>query len=197
MSIPLVLGTAEFNPQGYAGRKAVDVKEISKIFSLAAEAGINLVDTAESYNCQDIIKQNAKGFCIYTKTRDWRVTLDWGNNELRGILYHYQPYEKAIDFPYIHKWVNLGASVYDIAHLPENKLRILQVPFNIDNTQFQRCFTEYRTVFIRSVFNNGKLLKRYSVKDCLRFVNQYPVEGIIVGVQSVKELEEILHAKGD
>lgn len=194
MNPPLILGTAEFNPEGYNKQPRVNILEIKRILSCAKEAGINIIDTAESYNCQEIIKKFAKGFCIYTKTRDWKVTLNWGDNELRGILYHYVPNEPQVKLPYIHKWVNLGVSIYNFEQLPENKLRILQVPFNINNTQFQYCFNQFRTVFIRSIFGNGRLLKKYFIKDCIRFIKQQPIEGVIVGVRSVKELEEILKA---
>lgn len=189
----LILGTAEFSPQGYAKASCPSIEEIRKILSLAKEGGINIIDTAEAYSCQEVIRKEAKGFCIYTKTRDWKVSLDWGKNELRGILYHYQPYEKPILLPFVHRWVNLGVSVYDEVQLPEEQ-RILQIPFNIDNTQFKGCFDKYRTVFVRSVFNRGKLLKKYSIKQCLDFVKRHRADGIIVGVKTAKELEEILKA---
>lgn len=193
MKVPLVLGTAEFNPEGYNGVK-VEEEEAVRIFSLAREAGIHLLDTAESYNCHDLIKYCAKGFSVYTKTRNWRVNLAWGDNELRGILYHYGFLEERRELPFIHRWVNLGASVYLPAQLPDERMRIIQVPFNIDDCRFINVFETYRTVFVRSVFNRGKLLEKYSVKECLDFVQKYRPDGVIVGVKNVKELEEILKA---
>lgn len=188
----LILGTAEFNPEGYGGKLALSVSEINKILDCAKQAGINIIDTAESYNCQEILRTQAKGFCIYTKTRDWKVTLDWGDNELRGILYHYKPEEKQQTLPFVHRWVNLGVSVYDRFQLPEDTSRILQVPFSYLNRKFEDCFANYRTVLVRSVFGNGECLKKHSVKDCLAFVGQFRPDGIIVGVNSSKELEEIV-----
>lgn len=192
----LILGTAEFNPEGYTGKPCPSDKEISAILALAREAGITLLDTAESYGCAYTIKKLAKGFCIYTKTRDWKVQLDWGQNELRGILYHYEPNEASLDLPFVHRWVNLGVSVYDRAQLPSNTSRILQVPFNIEKREFEDCFEDFRTVFVRSVFGRGELLKKYSVKECLDFVKSYRADGIIVGASSAKELEQILTAWG-
>lgn len=187
----LVLGTAEF---GHPDYQHVDEFEIRKILSCAKEGGINLIDTAESYNCTDFLKKEAHGFCIYTKTRDWKVQLDWGNNELRGILYHYQPSESIQQLPFVHRWVNLGVSVYDRAQLPDNPLRILQVPLSIENRTFENVFNIYRTVFVRSVFNRGEALKQYSVKECLDYVKQFRPDGVIVGVQKASELETILKA---
>ncbi len=188
----LVLGTAEFNPAGYNGEAPPSLAEIKRIFALAREAGINLLDTASSYNCYEVIKNEARGFSIYTKTRDWIIPLDWGDNELRGILYHYQPGEDEKELPFVHRWVNLGVSVYDPLQLPTNKLRILQVPLNLGNPQFANVFTDYRTVFVRSVFARGQLLKEHSIKECLEYVAQFRPDGIIIGVKTVKELEEIL-----
>ncbi len=194
MKSPLILGTAEFNRNGYIDAEIVSVLEIKKIFSLAHEAGIRLLDTAESYNCHDLIKGYAKGFSIYTKTRDWSVNLDYGDNELRGILYHYRFNEERQEMPFIHRWVNLGSSVYLKAQLPDEVTRIIQVPFNIKENSFVSVFEDYRTVFVRSVFGRGELLKEYSIGECLKFVARYRPDGIIVGVKSVKELEDILKA---
>ena len=190
----LILGTAELNPDGYAGFSQPSMKEIVKIFACAKEAGINIIDTAESYNCQHIIKELAKGFCIYTKTRDWKVTLDWGDNELRGILYHYRPGEVETKLPFVHRWVNLGVSVYDYEQLPEDVNRIIQVPFNWNNRSFESCFNRYRTVFVRSIFDRGELLKKFSVKEVLWWVKQRRPDGIIVGVKTSRELGEIARA---
>lgn len=187
----LILGCAQFNPAGYDG-KVLTIKEIRAILDCAKAGGINILDTAESYGCNELLRTIAKGFCIYTKTRDWKVQLDWGKNELRGILYHYQPQESQVELPFVHRWVNLGVSVYDINQLPENKQRIIQVPFNLRNTMFRDVFKEYRTVFVRSVFDRGQLLDEYTIADCLWYVKLYRPDGIIVGVQSVKELEMIL-----
>ncbi len=188
----LILGTAEFAHPAYAPHP--DKKEIKRILALAKEGGINILDTADSYECEELLAKEAKGFCIYTKTRNWKVKLNWGDNELRGILYHYQPNESLIELPFVHRWVNLGASVYDLAQLPSNTSRILQVPFNLENRTFQSVFDDYRTVFVRSVFNRGELLTRYSAKECLDFVKAYRPDGVIVGVRSTKELEDILKA---
>lgn len=189
-----ILGTAEFAPEGYGGKRGLPLAEIRSILACAKEGGITLLDTAESYGCQDVIRREAKGFCVYTKTRNWKVTLDWGDNELRGILYHYEPKEQEVPLPFIHRWVNLGVSVYEQHQLPENKLRILQIPFNLENQAFKECFTSYRNLFVRSVFGRGELLKTHSVKECLDFVKAYRPDGIIVGVNSARELEEILKA---
>lgn len=188
----LILGTAEFHPLGYMGMPIVPIQEIRKIISCAKEGGINMIDTAEAYSCHDVIRKEAKGFCIYTKTRDWKVNLDWGENELRGILYHYSQEEEPVELPFIHRWVNLGVSVYTPYQLPENKARILQIPFNIENTTFINCFEDYRTIYVRSVFGRGKLIEKYGIQDCLKFVEGFRPDGIIVGVQTTKELEEIL-----
>lgn len=190
----LILGTAEFSPDGYAGKPAVDVLEVRNIFGLAREAGITMLDTAESYGCHELIKNFARGYSIYTKTRDWKVQLAWGDNELRGILYHYGHDEKPVNLPFIHRWVNLGASVYKNEQLPEEVTRIIQVPLSIKNHHFNWVFETYRTVFVRSVFDRGELLKDFTIKQCLNHAKRFRPDGIIVGVNSAKELDDILVA---
>jgi hypothetical protein len=192
MKSPLILGTAEFHPDGYAGKPCPSYNEMNRIFSLAREAGIHLLDTAESYDCHNIIASCAEGFSIYNKTRDWKVHLDWGNNELRGLLYHYESEEPKIEFPHIHRWLNLGASVYRLRQLPDSDKVFIQVPFNIENKEFIDVFDVKRTVFVRSVFGRGGLLKEHSIKECLDYVDQFRPDGIIVGVNTAKELEQIL-----
>lgn len=189
----LILGTANWNPQGEKGYPIVPISEIQKILDCAKEAGILMIDTAESYNTHDIIKKYAKGFCIYTKTRDWRVHLDWGENELRGILYHYTMDEDRIELPFIHRWINLGSSVYELHQLPTEVTRIVEVPMSIYVQQFKEIFGEFRTIFVRGIFARGKLLKEgYTVKNCLDYVKQFRPDGIIVGPETVKEFEEIV-----
>src|SRR5207302_2048135 len=136
--------------KGYGGKPSIPIIEIKRIIACAKEGGINILDTAESYECQDIIRKYVKGFCIYTKTRDWKVTLNWGDNELRGILYHYLPEEAKITLPFVHRWVNVGVSIYGEAQLPFNALQIVQMPFSIDNWSLIEAFDCYRTLFIRS-----------------------------------------------
>ncbi len=74
--------------------------------------------------------------------------------------------------------------------------RILQIPFNLGDNTFIECFNTHRTVFVRSIFKRGELIRPYGIKSCLNYVKLYRPDGIIVGVKSSRELEEIIKANG-
>lgn len=173
--MPLILGTAEFNPKGYAGTKCPSKKEITKILHLAWEGGIRTLDCAEAYNCYDPLNP------LYTKFH--RI---WKNRErvtYRRNYYHYKQTEKRLE-GITH------ASVYTLDQLMGLQSAI--VPVNLNNTTF--TWQMFKTpLYFRSVFDRGLLLKQgYSVRGCLKFVKKFPNDGVIVGVKSAKELEEIL-----
>lgn len=170
----LILGTAEFNPEGYAGKPRPSTKEILRIFNLAWEGGIRTLDCAVDYYCEDALEY-ALYFDKMIKSRKLG----------RGQWYHYKQTEERIDSVE-------QASVYTIEQFRGLKKAV--VPFNIDNLEFVGLLGT-NIVYARSVFDRGRLLEKgYTVKDCLSFVKRHPLAGVIVGVNSVKELEEILKA---
>lgn len=170
MTPQLVLGTAEFGHPEYAPHPTR--QEIVRILNLAWRAGIRTLDTADTYNGYNGLYG---GFKLLEKTR-----------AIGRDIYHYQPGEAAKDVK--------RASVYDVAQLTD-QLELAIVPIHINKTDFIRRYPQRCAVFARSVFANGKLFEEgYSVFDCLDFVNRLPLTGVIVGVRSVKELEQILEA---
>ncbi len=172
----LILGTAEFGPQPYGeGVKAPPTKiEIVRILNLAWEAGIRTLDTSDQYGTEPIDSLFV-GFDRLFKSR-----------QEKSAYYHYKQLEEPI------KGIK-KASVYTPAQVQGLEEAI--VPFNINNTTFLGQALPPRTC-IRSVFDRGRLLKAgYSVKDCLSFVKRANAPGgVIVGVNSVKELTQILKA---
>ena len=181
----LILGTAEFDPRGYAGKKPLEFKEKVRILNLAWEGGIRLLDTSYAYGYDDELNKYAGGFHKLLKTRDVRTG-----------FYHYRQDELPVAGV-------TNASVYTKEQLVGKHEFI--VPLSINNTLFgefvlQRSHmwngtSQYMGTYVRSVFDRGRLLKQgYTVKDCLSFVNRHSPTGIIVGVNSVKELEQILKA---
>lgn len=166
----LILGTAEFGHPSYDPHP--DKKEIIRILNLAWESGIRTLDTADSYHTEHL-EPYFGGFKRLFKSRT-----------AREAFYHYKPLESPIRF--IKR-----ASVYDLEQL--EGLREVIVPLSLNNTKFVDKLDQINIVYARSVFDNGKLLQEgYSVRDCLSFVKRQPVNGVIVGVRSVKELMEIL-----
>lgn len=170
----LVLGTAEFNPEGYAGKPCPSKQEIIRILNLAWEGGIRILDTAEAYNL-GWVKPYFGAFAKINKSRSLPLE--------SGTYYHYASAEEArqgVEF----------ASVYGVAQL--FGLRGAIVPFNINSTAFLDAAIP-RETYARSVFDRGRLLEQgYTVKDCLSFVMRHNLTGVIVGVSSEKELAETL-----
>lgn len=175
----LILGTAEFGHPNYA--PFPDEKEIVRILNLAWEGGIRILDCADTYGCDNLINKYGLRFVHLNKTRDKSKVVHILNS-----WYHYKPGESPI------KDV-IRASVYDPAQLEFLESAI--VPMSIENTDFIPTYKHFSEYYARSIFANGRLLQQgYTVKDCLSFVSRHYVQGVIVGVKSVKELEEILIA---
>lgn len=175
----LILGTAEFNPEGYAGKPCPSTKEIVRILNLAWEAGICRLDTAQDYNNSELLASLAQPFSQIYKCRD---------KSLHSAFYHYKQDETAF------RCCNASIYTFDQAHAVVDNLI---VPFNISRTEFNPLNFQNKVVYARSVFERGRLLKMgYTVKDCLSFVKRHGFDGIIVGVCKEKELKEILKAWG-
>lgn len=179
----LILGTVEFGEvYGEGVREKPSEQEIVRILNLAWEAGIRTLDTAEAYNCYDVVQKYAKSFDKIHKSRNVSKVLN------QGYWYHYKQNEARI--PDIKQ-----ASVYTLDQL--RGLERACIPFSINNTTFAEVKCP-ESLVLRSVFDRGRLLKEgYTVKDCLDFVKRHFLElrpSVIVGVNSVKELEEILKA---
>jgi hypothetical protein len=70
---------------------------------------------------------------------------------------------------------------------------MVEVPLNLENHKFKGFTSPCKLA--RSVFGRGALLKQYSVKECLDYVKSISsVHAVVVGVNTVKEMEEILKA---
>lgn len=173
----LILGTAEFNPKGYGGKPPIEKREILRILACAHNNGIKLLDTADTYGTE-ALEPYFVGFGKLFKSRT-----------AMSAFYHYQPLESPIEGLKM-------ASVYEIEQM--DGLNSVIAPLNIDDTRFLEyhlTIAPRPTFYARSVFGRGRLLDMgYTVKDCIDFVKRQSIEGIIVGVNTVAELEEILKA---
>ncbi len=104
---------------------------------------------------------------------------------MKGAWYHYKQDEPRLSGLQ-------QASVYNLGQL--TGLKDVIVPLNINNVLFAHPLFK-RTVYFRSVFDRGRLLKQgYTIKDCLSFVKRHKNDGVIVGVNTEKELQEVLKA---
>jgi aryl-alcohol dehydrogenase-like predicted oxidoreductase len=190
----LILGTASFGPKPYGEgvTEPVPLMEIAKILTCAYKGGIEILEGAESYNCDQML-QDRRFDLIYKVRHPYsieRVLHQTNRLHLMGLLYHHK-LDTTAQMPLEHSQVAYrGSSVYAHKQILGSE-DIIEVPLNLENREFER--TTAKVKLVRSVFGRGKLLEKYSVKECLDFVHDIPnVHGVIVGVNNVRELEEIL-----
>ena len=189
----LILGTAEFGPTPYGtAKEPIALAEIDGILKMAHHAGIEILEGAESYKC-DAVLQNPKFDIIYKVQSPFSLDRILGRinkSHLMGLLYHHT-YETKGQMPYNDiRVIYRGSSVYKHQQILGSE-EMIEVPLNLENREFEHTFAPVKIV--RSVFGRGELLKKYTIKECLDFVKSNPtVHGVVIGVNSKQELEEIL-----
>lgn len=190
----LILGTAEFGPKAYGEgvREPISLNNIRNILECAKRGGIDILEGAEAYNCDELLSDPTFDL-IYKVTSPYsldRILTRTGRCKLMGLMYHHG-YETQSQMPQSDNRVDyLGSSVYSFKQLTGQE-GMAEVPLNLENRGFEKLTAPVKLV--RSVFGRGELLKRHSVKECLAYVKGLPnVHGVVVGVNSVAELQEII-----
>ena len=193
----LILGTANFGGQ-YGHGESPSLAEIERILNVAADAGIEYIDTAPAYsNTVDF-----DGFKIIQKTPYW--------GEAYALLQH-DP-DGSLGPPARAKFLKLvqkaGISIYTVEQM-QKALHgipdIIQLPMNIADNRFIPYLPELHKrgieVHARSVFLQGALLEgkfglpKYTAAQCLSFVLAKDVDGVVVGVNTADQLQELVKVK--
>ena len=188
------LGTVQFgshygatNNHGRPSRK-----ECEKIVETALDAGIIYFDTAAYYGDADLILASClpRGVRVVSKANNPQEILHsielFEDNlyALCGLLW------KAI-------WPKMGKSIYWPDSV-DTDLHVVQMPLNLADQRNLRllhwCKDNDMEVHARSVFLQGRLLEHATVRQCLKFVLDQPVDVAIVGVNTADELKEIIEA---
>ena len=207
----VILGTANFGKEYGHRSKLVSQREIHKILMKAYNLGITKIETAFDYNCLEQLGELGRNFELIFKcdtlqeaesVRDWRgkVTL----------MKHHRPYKEM--GKYSSAWKHW--SIYDASDIPKFmdwKPESIEVPFNIVDQRFRRGSNLIREhyegggssnprSYARSVFIQGLA---FSMPDfhgipfyhlCWNLVRNNPnIDGIVVGVDSAKQLEDIMN----
>jgi hypothetical protein len=191
----LILGTANMGPKPYGlQQQAIGFNEVRFILNAAKRYGITMLEGSEAYNCDDAL-QYGKFDIIYKVTHPYnlnRVLEGLSRTSLLGLMYHHGFETRAQTMTHDPRVTYTGASIYTAGQLSGTE-QIVEVPLNIEKRDFESLTAPCKIV--RSVFGRGELLKKYSVKDCLDYVKSIPnVHGVIVGVNNVKELDEVMKA---
>ena len=192
----LILGTANFGGQ-YGYGESPSLAEIERILNVAADAGIEYIDTAPAYsNTVDF-----DGFKIIQKTPYW--------GEAYALLQH-DP-DGSLGPPARAKFLKLvqkaGISIYTVEQM-QKALHgipdIIQLPMNIADNRFIPYLPELHKrgieVHARSVFLQGALLEgrgvpKFTAAQCLAFTLAQDVDGVVVGVNTAEQLQELVKVK--
>ena len=194
----LILGTANFGGQ-YGYGEPPSLAEIERILNVAADAGIEYIDTAPAYNCDYAYS----GFKVIQKTPYWGKAYALLQHDPDGSLYE----------PMMAKNCRLvqkcGISVYT----PEQMLAvfynhevpdIIQVPCNIADNRFipwlpnlheLEIEVHARSVFLQGALLEGRGVPKFTAEQCLAFVLAQDVDGVIVGVNTAEQLQELVKVK--
>ena len=192
----LILGTANFGGQ-YGYGESPSLAEIERILNVAADAGIEYIDTAPAYNCDYAYN----GFKVIQKTPYWGEAYALLQHDPDGSMLG--PLEAKI-FGMVKKF---GISVYTVKQM-QKALRypfdIIQLPMNIADNRFIPYLPELHKrgieVHVRSVFLQGALLEgrgvpKFTAEQCLAFTLAQDVDGVIVGVNTAEQLKQLTKVK--
>lgn len=192
----LILGTAEFSPKAYGDgvTDPVSLNEVRMILNKAKQGGINILEGAEDYHCDEVL-QDLRFELIYKVRHPYSLNTILERTQrtsLMGLMYHHWPEQKAFWPAKDPRVMYTGVSVYTHGQVHSHS-DMVEVPLNLEDRRFEKLDATCKLA--RSVFGRGKLLKQYSVKDCLDYVKSLQnVHGVVIGVNSVKELDEVLKA---
>ena len=223
----LCLGTVQFGLNYGIEKKKIETNEINKILITALENEIKILDTAQNYGDSEKLIGNFEKrnyFKIISK-----VSSDSLNNmnDLRELEILLQNSIKNLNILKQNGYFqNFGVSTYSpeeaIIALELEDISYIQVPYNILDTRldkinfFEKAKKNNKTIFVRSIFLQGVLLKENSkypkFLEPLKAYNQLieneikeigctrldfllkEIDYIIVGIDSLKNLEEIIEA---
>ena len=191
----LILGTANWSRRPYGLLKEpLSLNLISQITDFARKNGITTLESAEAYGCDESLGHTSFDL-IYKVTHPYnlnRIKEKLGRREFMGLLYHHGQDTRGVSMKQHLEVHYVGSSVYTRGQVDPND-QMVEVPLNLENREFENFVAPCKIV--RGVFGRGELLKKYSIKECLDFIKgNKTVHGVVVGVDNIKQLEEILEA---
>ncbi len=195
----LILGTAAFGTKyGANGYPKPTRAQVEDILDVARAGGITMVDTAPAYGDMP----EFDGFDVVTKT-------PWDGSDAYAVLVHDPDGVTEMRALARRRNYGVGISVYTPAQLERAlafplEMDVVQIPLSIADGRFLPYLEELHLrgieVHARSVFLQGALLMdsppievpRRTVAECLGFALAQLVDGVVVGVHTAAQLEELL-----
>ena len=197
----LILGTANFYHEYGINGVQLRHSEIDRILDTAREAGIEYIDTAPAYlnrwNDWDMLHvPDFTGFKMIQKTpwqgRAWALL----QHNPDGIP------------PARNELVeNVGISIYTVEQMQaalHYPIDIIQLPMNIADNRFIPYLPELhkrgvevhaRSVFLQGALLTGRKVPKFTAEQCLAFVLAQDVDGVVVGVNTAEQLQELVNVK--
>jgi aryl-alcohol dehydrogenase-like predicted oxidoreductase len=201
----LALGTANFGMK-YNGVK-VSEDEQKKILDYCQCSGIDTIHTAAVY------EWNWNKANSYFNVIVEGNTVDLNTEELYAYLIHtgsnypYKPnpdtetyymFDVLRNYKKRGKLTKIGISAYpDFAIEKEWPIDIIQTTYSIYDRRNEQYFAEWKNrgieIHIRSIFLQGKILQKFSPRDCINFCLMNPyIDRVIIGVDSLQQLKDNL-----
>lgn len=182
----IFVGTANWGQEYGISHVKVPREEIDRILTVADAHGCG-IETAYDYNCMDALRGLGDQFTVIFKGDDEAHFHEAKETIGRIIkMKHHPPYDK-----WDHR------SVYN---LEDHSWDMCEFPYNIVDQRFGKRIEEYGYNIARSVFIQGLAFQMPDFHGipfyhlCWNFVRNNPnIDGIVVGVDSAAQLEDILN----
>ena len=181
----IYVGTANWGQEYGINKVKVSAKEIDRILGVA-DANYCGIETAWDYNCMESLRGLGDQFDIIFKYDEKEQLL-----EARDDIGSLTPMKHHPPFVFLD-----NRSIYDTRDIGDF---INEVPYNIVDQRFSEYISINSWVITRSVFIQGLA---FNVPDfhgipfyhlCWNFVRNNPnIDGIVVGVDTAEQLEDIL-----
>lgn len=170
----LCLGTAQFSDDYGLTKPKLTAEEKQKILRHAWENGIDMVQVASGYGSKEVVESGLP-FKVVKKASDGqRKTLMAMGKALGYSLYH----------------------VEDLPDESDTTIKFVQVPLNLYDQRFATHVVLLQdrgiAVHVRSIYLQGKLLKKYSMKMCMEYVKRFQPDRVVIGVDSLQQLKDNL-----
>lgn len=190
----IIIGTANFGTQ-YGFRKyQVPRQEALKILDCALENGIDTIETAIGYKCDNILREFPNQFHYIIKG-DYGITIEEMSHWLKPKSYKPMIHHYKEDQIYDKKYWKAGSLYVPIE--PPKWMKTIEVPYNILDVFYGKYFGFTNTI-IRSVFIQGIAFLQPEILGipfhhlCWNFAMQSGADAIVVGVDSAQQLRDIL-----
>jgi len=194
----LAIGTANWGHRYGLSNVQVSEDEQKRILDYCQSIGIDMIDTATTYNWN--WTEVDSSFKVVTKGN--------GYDEFPRKVYGYLAHGGIVWQSFVCRVLNRqahkrGLSIYEPKEIPHfgtfgvTLAEIVQVPYSVYDRRFEHHFANLKSkdieIHVRSIFLQGRILKETDLKphECLAFCLMNPhVNRVIIGADSLEQLKQ-------